>query len=452
MKSDFTLNLHTKETVKMQKRAFWSIFITSLCATIVLATAFIATELSHEGTDVNGLMLTITVTLLVLTAVLFVSALIISRWIGRPLRNLNFDNPLTNRTYSEVDPMLSSVEKKNGEIADRMEALTRQRSEFDHITSSMSEGIVVISSEGTVLSANRSARELLSIENGSHYSDLKDGNDVIRILNSALAGEKTVGNISRSGMTYRLTANPVTNPYGEYSVVLLILDVTSSEQAEALRREFSANVSHELKTPLTAILGYAEIISNGVAQPKDVPAFAEQIHSEAQRLLTLIEDIIKLSRLDEKNLRSEFEDVDIGELCESVVRQLSQKAKDNCVELSFNGASAVLSGIKPVLYEIIFNLADNAITYNRPGGSANIAIAGSSQRPVLIVSDTGIGIAKEDQSRIFERFYRVDKSHSKETGGTGLGLSIVKHGALLHSAEILLESELGKGTTVTVAF
>ncbi len=387
-----------------------------------------------------------------LTVALTVTALILSDYISKPLRNLNFDNPLSNRTYEELTPMLSSVEKKNAEIADRMEALTRHRSEFDHITANMSEGIVVISSAGYVLSANKSAREILSIDNGSLYTELINNKDVINILKSALAGERTVENISRSGRIYRLTASPVTNPYGEYSVVMLLLDVTSSEQAESLRREFSANVSHELKTPLTAILGYAEIISNGVARAEDIPSFAGQIHSEASRLLTLIEDIIKLSRLDEKNLKAEFEPVELHELCENVKQQLSKKARKLEIDLSFEGITATVNGFKPVLHEIIFNLTDNALTYNRRGGSVKIALSGNSLHPVLSVSDTGIGIAKEEQSRIFERFYRVDKSHSKETGGTGLGLSIVKHGVLLHGAKISLESELGKGTTVTVEF
>ncbi len=436
----------------MQKRTFWSIFIPSFCALIV--SALLITVLTVDPIDAifEDPTTAVIIVTLIFTAVLLFTALILSRSISKPLRNLNFDNPLSNRTYEELAPMLSSIENKNAEIADRMEALTRHRSEFDHITANMSEGIVVISSEGIVLSANKSARQILSIENGAIYTKLQNSSDVINVIKGAFAGNRTVENISRSGRIFRLTASPIINPYGEYSVVLLLLDVTSSEQAESLRREFSANVSHELKTPLTTILGYAEIISNGVARSEDIPAFAGQIHSEASRLLTLIEDIIKLSRLDEKNLKAEFEPVDLYELCRTVKDQLSEKAAKLDIDLSLEGTNATVNGFKPVLREIIFNLTDNALTYNRPRGSVKISLSGTTAHPVLSVSDTGIGIAEEDQSRIFERFYRVDKSHSKETGGTGLGLSIVKHGAILHGASIDLKSRLGKGTTVTVEF
>ena len=388
----------------------------------------------------------------ILALISFIIAIILSKSLSKPLRNLNFDNPMSNHTYEELTPMLRSIEKKNSEIADRMEELTRRRSEFDSITANMSEGIVILSSDGVILSANKSARSILSIERGALYTDLSDSDDVIGILKSAFNGSRTIGNISRPGKIYRLTATPVTNLYGEYSVVLLVLDVTSSEQVEGMRREFSANVSHELKTPLTTILGYAEIISNGVARSEDVPTFAEQIHSEASRLLTLIEDIIKLSRLDEKNLIAQFEETNLYELCDSVANRLSEKAERLGIDLSFEGEEILVNGIRPVLYEIIFNLADNALTYNRPGGSVKIRLYSDDMRPVLSVADTGIGIAEEDQARVFERFYRVDKSHSKETGGTGLGLSIVKHGVMLHSAEIKLQSRLGEGTTVSVIF
>ena len=382
----------------------------------------------------------------------FFIAVILSRSISKPLNNLNFDNPMSNRTYEELTPMLQSMEKKNAEIADRMEDLTRKRSEFDSITASMSEGIAIISSDGIILSANKSAKNLLPIENGQLYTSLKDSDDVINILEKALGGKKTIEKISREGKIYQLTATPVTNLYGEYSVVMLILDITSAEQSESMRREFSANVSHELKTPLTTILGYAEIISNGLAQSRDIPTFANQIHSEASRLLTLIEDIIKLSRLDEKELVSEFERVDLYEICSAVIERLSVKAQKLDISLTLDGTHMYINGVRSIISEIIFNLTDNAITYNKAGGSVKLSLDLRAGRTVFSVADTGIGIPKEDKARIFERFYRVDKSHSKETGGTGLGLSIVKHGAMLHNADITLDSELGKGTTVTVSF
>ena len=234
--------------------------------------------------------------------------------------------------------------------------------------------------------------------------------------------------------------------------MLFIVDITDRERAEQLRKEFSANVSHELKTPLTTIMGYAEIIGNGIARAEDIPEFAGKIRQEAARLLSLIEDIIKLSRLDENELTSRFERVDLAEVCRSVVKKLSDKARNANVSLSFTGSSCAVSGIESILHEILFNLTDNAIIYNREGGEAHISLTESDGQATLVVEDTGIGIAHEHLDRIFERFYRVDKSHSRETGGTGLGLSIVKHGALLHGASIRLESEPGQGTRVTLVF
>ncbi len=406
---------------------------------------------SGVGVFANALLAGLPISL-ILALLAFIIAVVLSRSISRPLAKINLDNPLSGNTYKELSPVLHGIERKNSEFADKLEALTRQRSEFETVTANMSEGIVLFSSEGRVMSVNKSAKNVISLERGDIYTSLKEDNDVKSILKSALEGRRTVENICRNGKVYRLTASPVTNPYGEYSVVLFILDVTSSEQAESLRREFSANVSHELKTPLTTILGYAEIISNGIARNEDVPTFAENIHAEASRLLTLIEDIIKLSRLDEKNLRAQFEECDLLECAGAVVQRLSEKAQKLSVELTLEGNPIKISGVKPVIYEIIFNLTDNALTYNKVGGRVDVKITGDISHPILKVSDTGIGIAKDEQERIFERFYRVDKSHSRETGGTGLGLSIVKHGVMLHGAEISFESEINVGTTVTVKF
>ncbi|MBQ8742473.1 MAG: histidine kinase [Clostridia bacterium] len=406
---------------------------------------------SSFGILLNVILVAIPTVAILAVVALFI-AILLSRKLSRPLKNLDLDNPMRNKTYEELSPVLDRVEEKNLEIAEAMEDLARKRSEFDHVTANMSEGIMLFSSDGALLSANKSSRAVITLSPGASYSSLSDDSDVIPIIEHALKGEKNSEKISRAGKTYRLTATPVKNPFGEYSVVLLILDVTSTEQAESLRREFSANVSHELKTPLTTILGYAEIISNGIAQSDDIPTFATQIHSEASRLLTLIDDIIKLSRLDEKNIVSEFEEVSLLDVARSVCDQLSEKAEALEISLSCSGSDQSVRGLRHVIYEIIFNLTDNAITYNRRGGKVNISIVGDSIHPTLTVTDTGIGIPDEDRERVFERFYRVDKSHSKETGGTGLGLSIVKHGALLHGAEVTLESELDKGTSVRVKF
>lgn len=321
------------------------------------------------------------------------------------------------------------------------------------ITSGMQEGLVIFSKDGTVLSANAAARAILSGETGGSYLQLCREKHYLSVVESALAGKAKTKKMKQGGRVYTLTATPVQNSLAGNAAVLFIVDITDSELSEKMRREFSANVSHELKTPLTSILGYTEIIGNGLANESDIPKFADRIHKEAARLLTLIEDIIKLSQLDEDELRAEFVPVELSELCQNVLQELSQKAEKAGVTLHFSGSEQTVSGFEPSLYEMIYNLCDNAIAYNKPGGSVNVSLEKTPEDKIrLTVRDTGIGIAEEHLGRVFERFYRVDKSHSKETGGTGLGLSIVKHAALMHDAELSIESTPQVGTTIQILF
>ena len=346
----------------------------------------------------------------------------------------------------------------------KIRELSKQREEFHYITGNMSEGLVIFDDHGAVLTINSSAESILGCGAQPVFEDsaadgcasyLKLSRDLhyIRTVEAALDGRPAVAEMERNGRLYRLSATPVERREdSRYAAVLFIVDVTDRERAEQLRKEFSANVSHELKTPLTTIMGYAEIIGNGIARTEDIPEFAGKIRLEAARLLSLIEDIIKLSRLDENELTSRFEPVELAEVCRSVVKKLSDKAQKADVSLTFAGSPCVVNGIESILYEILFNLTDNAIIYNRKGGEVRLSLTEAGGRATVVVEDTGIGIAHEHIDRIFERFYRVDKSHSRETGGTGLGLSIVKHGALLHGASLKLESEPGEGTRVTLTF
>lgn len=394
--------------------------------------------------------------LLIAAVVLLLAGLIafvLTRAIVRPFNTLDLKHPLENKTYDELSPLLRRLDKQNQESHEQVRLLTARQEEFDLITSGMQEGLVIFSKDGTVLSANAAARAILSGETGGSYLQLCREKHYLSVVESALAGKAKTKKMKQGGRVYTLTATPVQNSLAENAAVLFIVDITDSELSEKMRREFSANVSHELKTPLTSILGYAEIIGNGLANESDIPKFADRIHKEAARLLTLIEDIIKLSQLDEDELRAEFVPVELSELCQNVLQELSQKAEKAVVTLHFSGSEQTVSGFEPSLYEMIYNLCDNAIAYNKPGGSVNVSLEKTPEDKIrLTVRDTGIGIAEEHLGRVFERFYRVDKSHSKETGGTGLGLSIVKHAALMHNAELSIESTPQVGTTVQILF
>ena len=396
-----------------------------------------------------GWIILISILVLIVAVVI---AYLLSRSIIKPINNLNIDSPLSNNTYEELSPLLRRMDKHNAEIASKIRILKEKQNELDYITSSMSEGLVIFSETGNILSANASAGRILKGQTEGSYLMLSRDADYISCVESALKGKASTKKMKTENKVYSLSASPVANESKDYAAVLFIVDITDRELAEQMRREFTANVSHELKTPLTSILGYAEIISNGIAKPEDINGFAGRIYSEASRLMTLIQDIIHLSRLDEGELRHEFEKVNLSEVCKKAVNDLSEKAKAAKITLNEDIDDIVINGYEPVLYEIVFNLCDNAIIYNKPEGSVSVSLKSDSSKAILTVSDTGIGIAPEHQARIFERFYRVDKSRSKETGGTGLGLSIVKHGAMLHDAEIAISSKPDKGTSISITF
>ena len=404
----------------------------------------------------GGLLGTSVIWLVIITIAVFVASVIIAKLLTdsliKPINNLDLENPVANETYDELSPLLARMDKQNEKITEQVKKLLGRKREFEYIADHMTEGLVIFGKTGNILTANISARKIFgSDDDAATYPELSRNSDYIRAVESALVGKATDTKLEKDGRIFRLTVNPVEDT-GKYGAVLFLIDITERESAEQMRREFSANVSHELKTPLTSIMGAAEIIENGIAKSEDIPHFAGQIHSEASRLLALIQDIIKLSRLDEEDLKQEFADVDLDGLCKTVIAELGCKAKDKNIKVSYKGESVAINGVRPVLHEMIYNLCDNAIVYNKEGGEVKVTLSEENGEKMLTVEDTGIGIAAEHQPRVFERFYRVDKSHSKETGGTGLGLSIVKHGAILHDGTISLESEQNKGTKITIAF
>ena len=380
----------------------------------------------------------------------YFAARVVARHITAPLNVLDLDNPLKNDAYDELSPLLIRLEHQRRTIAEQLDELSEKQREFSAVTDHMNEGLVVLNASGKVLSVNRSAMAFLGAQGdktGRHYVELDRGAELAEVAEKALSGKNGETMLSRGGRTCQLLSSPVENA----GAVVLILDVTERESAAAARREFTANVSHELKTPLTSISGYAEIMMNGLAGAEKTAEFAGRIYSEANRLINLVEDIIELSLLDE---RTELprENIDLLEIANDACLSLQEAAQKRGVTLTAEGESAIIYGVRPVITEMAFNLCDNAVKYNIRGGSAKVAVKNSDDSAILEVSDTGIGIPDKYKEKVFERFFRVDKSRSKETGGTGLGLSIVRHGALCHDARVELFSEEGKGTTVRLTF
>lgn len=392
---------------------------------------------------------------LVVLMALLVAALLAS-WLTHvflaPIVTLDLREPLKNDAYDELSPLLHRMDKQNRKIESQLCELKRRQAEFDDITARMDEGLVLFSAEGDILFANRAVRVLFPKDSATGgYMTLCRDAEYIRVVEKALGGESAHGRMEKDGRVYSLTASSVAGEGQSHAAVLFVVDITEREQAERQRQEFTANVSHELKTPLTSIMGFAEIMENGIVRPEDIGRFASKIRSEAMRLLTLIEDIIRLSQLDEGS-SVPFEPVELSALCGTVRDRLAHKAAEHKITLHLTGKPVTVSGERRTLEQMVFNLADNAIAYNKPHGSVTLQTGEKNGVPFVCVSDTGIGIAPADQPRVFERFYRVDKSHSKQTGGTGLGLSIVKHGAALHHAQIDLHSTLGEGTQITLRF
>lgn len=382
----------------------------------------------------------------------------VSKKIVKPLSKIDLKHPEQVETYDELSPFLQRIAAQNREIDDRMAEIRKQQQEFSMITENMSEGLFVVDRNYQILSYNKSAMQIFGMDPRQEHENLLAVNrseGFRNAVDSALKGRHTQENLELNGRVYQIIANAVCQPdFAEDMVgaVILVLDVTEKEAQEQYRREFTANVSHELKTPLTSISGIAEIIRNGIVKPEDIPHFAGKIYDESQRLITLIGDIIKLSRLDENQVPMERETVDMLEMARDVVQQLSSVARKNGVTLVANGTHGQVQGVRQVLGEMVYNLCENAVKYNRAGGRVWVDVQQVADHVVLRVKDTGIGIPAAEQGRIFERFYRVDKSHSKAVGGTGLGLSIVKHGAALHHATISVSSEPEQGTEITLTF
>lgn len=382
----------------------------------------------------------------------------VSKKIVKPLSEIDLKHPEQVETYDELSPFLQRIAAQNREIDARMAEIRKQQQEFSMITENMSEGLFVVDRNYQILSYNKSAMQIFGMDPRQEHENLLAVNrseGFRNAVDSALKGRHTQENLELNGRVYQIIANAVCQPdFAEDMVgaVILVLDVTEKEAQEQYRREFTANVSHELKTPLTSISGIAEIIRNGIVKPEDIPHFAGKIYDESQRLITLIGDIIKLSRLDENQVPMERETVDMLEMARDVVQQLSSVARKNGVTLVANGTHGQVQGVRQVLGEMVYNLCENAMKYNRAGGRVWVDVQQVADHVVLRVKDTGIGIPAAEQGRIFERFYRVDKSHSKAVGGTGLGLSIVKHGAALHHATISVSSEPEQGTEITLTF
>ena len=379
----------------------------------------------------------------------------LSKKIVEPLNELDLNHPLSNEGYDEVAPLLHRIESQQREIRKQSGMLHQRRREFETITNNMDEGLVLLNEKNKILTMNASASRMLESDGdytGKDILALDRSEAMLDLLLTARRGKGAERITEKNGRQYRIEANPVFSQGFFSGVALLIMDVTEREQAERLRREFTANVSHELKTPLHTISGCAELLSNGMVKPGDEKGFSNQIYTEAQRMIHLVDDIIGLSRLDEGAEDMQREEVDLYALAQEVAGRFAPTAEEAKVSLSVQGGQATVVGIRRMLDTLISNLCSNAIKYNRPGGRVDITVEAAQREAKLTVADNGIGIPTEHQSRVFERFYRVDKSRSKAVGGTGLGLSIVKHAALVHDAKIQMESQPEKGTAITVIF
>lgn len=375
--------------------------------------------------------------------------------IVEPINSMNLEEPLSNDIYEEFAPLLARLQKQKEQLSAQMAELNSRREELASITSNMNEGLVVLDKKGLVLSINNSARRIFNCDNqevlGCHYVSLNRGMPFKEAAEKALLGMRGDCVAELDGRTYELFSAPIMENSETAGAVMLVMDITEKAEAEQRRREFTANVSHELKTPLTCIMGYAELLKERMASGRDGVEFAAKLYNEASRLLSLIEDIIKLSHIDEGQELNK-ERVNLMELALEAERALAEKAEKAEVTIEVNGSEAFVLGSRPLLYELAYNLLDNAIKYNKKGGKVTVLVTDDGRGPVFSVQDTGIGIAPEFQDRVFERFYRVDKSRSRETGGTGLGLAIVKNAAAQHGAEVTLESAPGIGSVFSVHF
>ena len=395
--------------------------------------------------------------LIVLIVALILSGLLarrLSRRIVDPLNSLDLEHPLDNDAYEEISPLLKRIHRQHVEIQTQLRELREKTDEFTQITGSMREGLVLLDEHDSILSINAAAQALFGADAqcvGRDFLTIERSHEISAAIQAAVADGHSEVRAERAGRVYQFDISRIASDGKPIGTVILAFDITEQEFAERNRREFTANVSHELKTPLQGIIGSAELIENGMVKPDDLPRFVGHIHAEAARLVTLIDDIIRLSQLDEGDAMP-TEPVDLLAVSQEAAENLQDAAAARGVTVGVTGQPAVIPGVRRLIYEIVYNLCDNAIKYNRDGGRVDVTVAADADGSSITVADTGIGIAPEHQGRVFERFYRVDKSHSKASGGTGLGLSIVKHAVQYHHGRIELESAPGTGTTIRVVF
>ena len=435
-------------------------------STLTEQTIYEATRL-NDGSVLRVSVSRATVLVLVLgmlrpIAIVLVIAIVLSAWLAHrmaktivaPLNNLNLDNPMENEAYEELSPLLHRIYAQHLEIKSQLRTLQHKQNEFEQITGNMKEALVLLDSTGRILSINPAARTLFGAGItciGEDFLTIDRKQNMRLALQTAREQGSADFRARENGREYQFDLSRIDSDGNHHGMVILAFDITEQVNAEKNRQEFTANVSHELKTPLQSIIGSAELMENGIVKAEDAPRFVGRIRKEASRLVTLIDDIIRLSQLDD-GTDMPHEEVSLKVLSEEVCETLADAAKLKGVSLEIIGEDGVVNGVRRLLYEVVYNLCDNAIKYNKPGGRVKVTVAQKSSKVLLSVQDTGIGISPEHQEKVFERFYRVDKSHSRQSGGTGLGLSIVKHAVAYHKAEIQLESTPGKGTTITIQF
>lgn len=378
----------------------------------------------------------------------------VSKKVVEPLNNLDLNEPMKNDSYGEIAPLLRHIEHQHRQIDEQLEELQKKKDEFQATIENMDEGLILLDAKNNIISINPAAKKIFGATDeclGKDFLVVERNLSVGNTIKEAMEKGKAEMILKRYGLDYQLGVSKIESAGKTLGAVLLAVDVTEKNNAERTRREFSANVSHELKTPLQSIIGSAELMENNLVKEEDMPRFVGHIRKEAERLVKLVEDIIRLSWLDE-NRDMEMELVDLRDIADETKEALENTAKEKNVTINVSGENIKLHGVRSLLYEIVYNLCENGIKYNKEGGKVDITLSKEAGKDILVVEDTGIGIKEEQQSRIFERFYRVDKSRSKETGGTGLGLSIVKHAAMYHNADVTLESTEGQGSKFTVIF
>ena len=412
----------------------------------------ISVSLAEVWVLLVGMIYPLAVIFAISVIIAFVLANRVSKSIVKPLLKLDLEHPADNNTYEELSPVLTEIRRQHGKIKEQMMKLSEQNDEFSQIISSMSEGLILLNEQGSIIAINRTARKIFGAKDdavGTDFLTLDRSPEISYAITEAEKNSRSEITLSKNGREYQFNISRIKSEGKTLGTLILGFDITEKAFAERNRQEFTANVSHELKTPLQSIIGSAELLQNGLVKPEDTARFIGNIKNEATRLVSLINDIIRLSQLDEK-AEPTRESIDLTAIANEVVEVLTPSSEEKKIKLSLECDNITLNGVRRYIYEIIYNLCDNAIRYNKDGGKDDIAIKKRGKSTVITVADTGIGIPAEHQARVFERFYRVDKSHSKETGGTGLGLSIVKRAVMLHNGKVELTSTVGEGTTVKV--